>query len=107
MIFCLLIIHNYDRTSCITRVPHTTTWDYFIEHLAGRFICPPEVLTRREEIMIDIKDLVQEFLTTSSDRADEASLFAMRRLFKFLQECYGFLEVCLYYFLFLRMTGLS
>ena len=91
MIFSLSIIHNRDRMSSITRVLHTTTWDYFSERLADRFIPSPKVV--KEEIMTDINDLVQEFLTTSSDRAVEASFFAMRRLLEILQECYDFL-VC-------------
>ena len=77
--------------SSITRVLHTTTWDYFSKSLADRFISSPEVV--KEEIMAGINDLVQEFLTTSSEGAVGASFFAMRRLLEILQECYGFL-VC-------------
>ena len=78
-IFSLLIIHSHGRTSSITRV-HTTTWDYFTECLASRFIRSPNVV--KEEIMTDISDLVQEFWT-SHIGAVETSFSAMRssRLF--------------------------
>jgi hypothetical protein len=58
MIFSLLIIHNHDRTSSITRVLHTTTWDYFTSRLPDRFSHSPKVV--KEAIMTDINDLVQE-----------------------------------------------
>jgi hypothetical protein len=79
----------------ITRVLHTTTWDYITERLADRFILSPEVV--KEEIMSDINDLVQdsEFWTTSNDGA---SFFAMRRLLEILQECFDSLEVCFPFF---------
>ena len=85
IIFSLLIIHNHDRMSSITRVLHTTTWKYFTSCLPDRFSRSPEAV--QEAIMTDINDLVQEFWTTSSDRAVEASFFAMRRLLDILQEC--------------------
>ena len=86
MIFSLLIIHNHDRMSSITRVLHTTTWDYFTSRLPDRFIHSPKVV--KEAIMSDINDLVREFRRTSSDVG--ASFFAMRRLFEILHN----LEVC-------------
>ena len=43
--------------------------------------------------MIDIDDLVQEFLRTSSDGAVGASFFEMRLLLEILE---GYLKVCLY-----------
>ena len=91
MIFKLLIIYNHDRMSPITRVLHTTTWDYFTSQLPNRFSRSPEVV--KEAIMTDINDLVQEFCKTSNDGAQAVgvSFFAMRRLFKILQQC---LEVC-------------
>jgi hypothetical protein len=94
MILSLLIIHNHhdDRMSSITRVLHTTTWVYFTEHLAYRFIRSPKVV--KEAIMTNINDLVQEFWTTSSDGAVGASFFAMRRLLEILQKCFDFLKVC-------------
>ena len=78
--------------SSVTRVLHTTTWDYFTRRLADRFIPSPKVV--KEEIMRDINDLVQEFWTTSIDGAVKASFFAMRRLLGILQRCLFFLEVC-------------
>ena len=78
--------------SSITRVPHTTTWDYFILHLPSRFIRTPEIV--KEAIMTDINDLVEEFWRTSNDGDVGASLFAMRRLHMILGDC---LKVCLYY----------
>ena len=83
MILCLLLIHNHDRISSITRVLHTTTWDYFTSHLPGRFDRSPKVV--KEAIMADINDLVQKFWKTSSDGADGAPFFEMRRLLKILQ----------------------
>ena len=46
-----------------------------------------------EAIMTDFNDFVQEFLRTSNEGADGASLFEMRRLHEILEEC---LEVSLY-----------
>ena len=92
MIFNLLIIHNHDRMSSITRVLHPTTWIYFTSRLPDRFIRSPKVV--KEAIMTDINDLVQEFWRTSSDEAVGASFFPMRRLFEILQECFNILEVC-------------
>jgi hypothetical protein len=86
MMFSLLIIHNHDRISSITRVLHTTTWVYFTERLPGRFTRSPNVV--KEAIMSDINDLVQEFCS-SSDAAVEASFFAMRRLLEILQGCHS------------------
>ena len=47
----------------------------------------------KETITTDINDLVQEFLRTSSDGADGASLIEMRRLYGILE---GYLKVGLY-----------
>ena len=91
MIFSPLIIHNHDRMSSITRVLHTTTWDFFTSRLPDRFGRSPKVV--KEAIMTDINDLVQEFWRTSIDGAG-ASFFAMRRLLEILQECFDNLEVC-------------
>jgi hypothetical protein len=86
MIFCLLIIHNYDRISSITRVPHAITWDYFTTYLPDRFIhSPKEVM---EAIVTDINDLMQDFWRTSSDVG--APFFAMSRLLEILQVCVCF-----------------
>jgi hypothetical protein len=72
--------------SSITRVLHTTTWDFFATHLPHRFsYSTNEVM---EAITADIKDLVQEFWRTSSDGVDGASLVAMRRLFEILDKCF-------------------
>ena len=87
MILNLLIIHNHYRTSSITRVLHTTTWDYFSLRLPGDFRHSPKVV--KEAIITDIDDLVEEFRTNSSDVG--ASFFAMRRLLDILQDI---LEVC-------------
>ena len=84
MIFRLLIIHDHDRMSSISRVIHRATWDYFTSHLPDRFSRSPQLV--KEAIMTDINDLVQEFQTTSSDVG--ASFFAMRCLLKILQECF-------------------
>ena len=89
MIFSLLIFHNHDRMSSITRVLHNTTLNYFTFCLPKRFSSSPEVV--KEAIMTDIDGLVQEFWRTSSDGTVGASLFAMRRLHDILQRC---LEVC-------------
>ena len=87
MNFSLLIFHNRDRMSSITRrVLHTTTWDYFTKHLAFRFICSPNVV--KEEIMADINDLVQEFRMSSRDGAVGESFVAMCRLREILQVCF-------------------
>jgi hypothetical protein len=69
--------------SSITRVLHTTTWGYFTSHLPGRFSRSPKVV--KEVIMADINDLVQDFWRTSSNGADRASFFEMRRLLEILQ----------------------
>ena len=89
MIFSLLIIHIHERMSSITRVLHTTTWDYFTFYLPDRFLHSPKAVI--EVIMTDINDLVQEFRRTSSDGVVRASFFAMRILFVILQDI---LEVC-------------
>ena len=86
MIFCLLIIHDHDRMSSITRVLHTTTWKYFTSHLPYRFNLSPKVV--EEVIMTDINDLVEEFWKTSNGGAVGMSLFAMRRLFEILEVCF-------------------
>ena len=78
--------------SSITRVLHTTTWDYFTSRLPVHFSCSPEVV--KEAIMTDINDLVQEFWRTSSDGTVGASFFAMLRLHDILQVCFNDLEVC-------------
>ena len=88
----MLIIHDHDRVSFITRVLHTTTWDYFTSRLPDRFSRSPKVV--KEAIMTDINDLVQEFWRSSSDGAVEASFFAMHRLLEILKGCYDILEVC-------------
>ena len=86
MNFSLSIIHNRDRMSSITRVLHTTTWDYFTEELAFRFGRSPKVV--KEEIVADINDLVQEFRMSSRDGAVGESFIAMYRLLKILQVCF-------------------
>ena len=91
MIFGLLIIHNHDRKSPITRVPRTATLKFFTIHLPSSFRSSPKVV--KEAIMTDIKDLVQEFWRTSSDAAVGASFFEMRLLYKILK---GYLKVSLY-----------
>ena len=105
MTFSLLIIHNHNRMSSITRVPRTTTWIYFTEHLEDRFIRSPIVV--KEEIMTDVSDLVQEFWTTSSDGAVEESFnfFAMRRLLEILKQCFDSLEVRFDIISFLRLLS--
>ena len=92
MISSLLIIHNHDRMSSITRILHTTTWDYFTSCLPDLFDHSPKVV--KEAIMADINDLIQEFWETSSGGVEGASFFAMRRLLRILQECSDILEVC-------------
>ena len=89
MIFNLLIIHNHYRMSSITRVLHTTTWDYFTKHLPDRFINSPQVV--KEAIMTDIDELVQEFWKTSSDVGP--SFYAMRRLHEILKVCFDIISV--------------
>ena len=89
MIFSLLIIHNYDRRSSITRVLHVRTWDYFTFHLPDHFILSSNVV--KEAVMTDINDLVQEFWKTSTDEVDRESFFAMRRLHEILRRC---MKVC-------------
>ena len=91
MIFSLLIIHNYDRRSSITRVLHAATWNYFTSHLLDHFDDSPDVV--KEAIMTDIHDLVQEFWRTSTDGADGESIIAMCRLHKILGR---YLEVCFF-----------
>ena len=83
----LLINHNHDRMSSITRVLHTATWDYFTSFLPYCFTHSPEAV--KEAIMRDINDLVQELCRTSSDIG--GSFFSMRRLLEILQQI---LEVC-------------
>ena len=97
MIYILLIINNHERMSSVTRVLHTTTWDYFISHLPGHFRRSPKVV--KEAIMTDINDFVQEFWKTSSVGDVGASFAAMRRVHEILQGCFNclcfnFLEVC-------------
>ena len=91
MIISLLIIHDHDRMSPITRVLHTATWDFFTSSLPHRFRHSPREV--KEAIMTDINDLVQEL--TSSNGAVEASFFAMFRLHDILQACFHCLGVCL------------
>ena len=75
----------------ITRVLHTTTWDYFTSRLPDRFNRSPKLV--KEAIMTDINDLVQEFWKTSSNRDIGASFFAMRRLFIILEVCFDIISV--------------
>ena len=82
-------VYGRDRMSSITRVLHTATWVYFTSHLPDRFSRSSQGV--KEAIMTDINNLVQEFRRTSCDVG--ASLFAMRRLFEILQECFG-ISVC-------------
>ena len=94
MTFSLLIIHSHDRmpVSSNTRVLHPATWVYFTSlQPPNRFMSSPKVV--KEAIMKDVNDLVQEFWRTSRDGVG-ATFFAMRHLFKILQECYENLEVC-------------
>ena len=88
MVFSLLIIHNRDRMSSITRVLHTTTWGYFTEHLAVRFIRSPNVV--KEEIMADVNGLVQEFRMSPRDWAVQVgeSFVAMCRLDEIFRVCF-------------------
>ena len=71
------------------RVLHPAIWDYFTSQLPNRFIRSLSKVVK-EVIMTDINDLVQEFWRTSRDGVG-ATFFAMRHLFRILQECY---EVC-------------
>ena len=89
-------------SSSITRILHTTTWDYFAKYLLVRFISSPKVV--KEAIMTDINDLVQEFWT-SSDGAVWASFFAMRRLFEILDGCLSFWKVCFDIIFVLRLPS--
>ena len=57
-----------------------------------------------EEIMTDINDLVQEF-QTSSNGAIAASLFAIRRLYDILLECFRLFNVCFDVISVLRPTS--
>ena len=91
MIFIPLIVHNRDRMSSITRVLHTTTWDYFTSHLPGRF-CHSSIVVQ-EAIMTDINALVQEFWRTSTDGVVGVSFFKIRRLLEILQRCLNMSEV--------------
>jgi hypothetical protein len=92
MIVSVLIIHNHDRMSSITRVLHNRTWQYFTSELPKRFIHSPDVV--KEAIMTDINDLVQEFWRTSTDGTDGESIIVMRRLHEILRR---FLEVCFFF----------
>ena len=93
MIFSILIIHNYDRRSSITRVLHGVTWNYFNSHLSERFFRSTKVV--KETIMTDINDFVREFwsLRTSTDEVNGESILAMRRLHEILRWC---LKVCFF-----------
>ena len=72
--------------SSITRVLHTTTWNYFTDKLAFRFADSPFAV--KEEIIADINDLVQEFRMSSRDGAVGESFVAMYRLLKILHVCF-------------------
>ena len=89
-------------SSSITRILHTTTWDYFAKYLRVRFIPSPKVV--KETIMTDINDLVQEFWT-SSDGAVGASFIAMRRLLEILQGCLDSWKVCFDIIFILRLPS--
>ena len=78
--------------SSITRVLHTTTWNYFTSRLPDRFSRSPKVV--KEAVMTDIDDLVQEFWRTSSNGVVEECFFAIHRLFDILQQCFNILKVC-------------
>jgi hypothetical protein len=95
MIFSLLIIHDHDRTSSITRVQvlHTATWDFFTTYLPYRFMLSPG--TVKEEIMTDVNDLLQELMATvSSNGVVDTSYLPMRHLGGILRVCHGLLTVC-------------
>ena len=72
--------------SSITRVLHSTTWDYFTSRLPGRFSRSQKVV--KEAIMTDVYNLVLEFWRTSGDGVTGACFFAMRRLFEILRACF-------------------
>ena len=93
--------------SPIARVLHTANWDYFTSRLPGRFSRSPKEV--KEAIMSDINDLVQELWRTSSDGADGASFFAMRRLLEILQrcQCSENFNVCFVIIPFLRLQSTS
>ena len=86
MISSLLIILNRDRMSSITRVLHTTTWVYFTECLASRFIRSPNAV--KEEIMADVNGLVQEFRMSSRNGAFRESFVTMCRLGDIFRVCF-------------------
>ena len=74
MIFSLLIIHNHDRMSSITCDLHTTTWVYFTEHLADRFIRSPkevkeEIMCKEDNALRIISTCLVARLATGMDRA--------------------------------------
>ena len=103
MVLSLSIIHNHARMSpSITRILHTTTWDFFTRYLQNLFIFCPKVVM--EAIMTDINDLVQEFWT-SSDGADGASFIAMRRLLEILHESLVLWKVCFDMIFVLRLPS--
>ena len=79
--------------SSITRVLHTTTWDYFTSCLPDHLSRSPKLV--KEAIITDINDLVQDFWSNSSDEAAGASFFAIRRLFTILQELSETVKVCI------------
>ena len=95
-IFNLLIIHNHDRKSPITRFPRTATREFFTSRLDLPYLFHNSPKVVKEAIITDVNDLVQEFLRTSSDHGAasvEESLFEMRRLHEILE---GYLKVSLY-----------
>ena len=96
MIFSVLIIHNHDRMSSITRDPslHNNTWVYFTSHLPDNFCRSPKLV--KEAIMTDVNILVQELWGTSCDD-DDGTFFAMCRLHEILQACWDNLNVCFYF----------
>ena len=94
IIFSLLIVHDHDRMSSITRDLRATTWNFFTASLPHRFGRSPSVV--REAIMTDINDLVQE-LMASSDGVG-ASFFAMHRLFKILGMYFHYLVLLIPFF---------
>ena len=85
MVFSLLIIiHNHDRMSSITRVLHISTWKYFTLYLPSRFTGSPKAV--KEAIMAVINALMQDFWRTSCDsRADGASILASHDLVGILE----------------------
>ena len=80
--------------SSMTRVLHTTTWDYFTSRLPDRFILSPKVV--KEAIMTDINDLVQEFWRSSSDGTVGANFFAVGPRLDILQGYFDVLEQTVY-----------